>query len=185
MDDRTPEEKERNKKKELNPHENQHWLGHQYYHPYQQPQPTSPYQQPQPTSPYQQPQPTQSTVEFKSEYVTGSVSILNGDGIAVHIINDSGKSENVRVIIYKKTVGDATVVTDTGNVIIFPTRTWSLGHTISDSGGYWIRIQSTSELLVPVVSFERFHESVWSPIVVYPPGAFAIYKLHPDRQRVW
>jgi hypothetical protein len=40
---------------------------------------------------------------FKFEYVTSAVSVLKGDGVVVHVVNDSAQSRNVRVVIYQNT----------------------------------------------------------------------------------
>ena len=122
---------------------------------------------------------------FKFEYVTSAVSLLNGDGIVVHIVNDSGVAENTHVVIYKNTGAGASTVTDSGSVVVTPTWNWGLGFTVSASGEYWLRIQATSEFLIPKASFERIRESVWIPVVSYRPGDFALFKLQPSRRRFW
>jgi hypothetical protein len=123
--------------------------------------------------------------KFQFEYVTSAVSLLNGDGIVVHVINDSNIAEDVQVIIYKNTGAGASTATDSGRVVVTPTWTWGLGFTISESGEYWVRIQATSEFLIPKVSLERIQESVWIPVVSYRPGDFALFKLQPSRKRIW
>jgi hypothetical protein len=123
------------------------------------------------------------SLEF--EYVTSTVSLLQGDGIVVHVVNDSSSTEQVRVVIYQSTGAGAIVATDSGPVALTPTWQWGLGFTISTSGEYWVRIHASSEFLVPKASFERVKNSVWVPVVSYRPGDFAVFKLRPTRRRIW
>jgi hypothetical protein len=118
------------------------------------------------------------------EYVTSAVSVLNGDGIVVHVVNDSDAAENTHVTIYMNTGAGASVATDSGNVSVVATWTWGLGFTVSESGEYWVRIQIGSEFLIPKVSFERVRDSIWIPIVTYKPGDFAVFEPQP-RKRIW
>jgi hypothetical protein len=121
----------------------------------------------------------------KFEYVTSTVSLLQGDGIVVHVLNDSSISEGTHVVIYQNTGAGAIVAADSGNVVVVPTWEWGLGFTIPNSGEYWVRIRASSESLIPKVSFERFVNSVWVPVVSYRPGDFAVFKLRPKRRRIW
>ena len=115
--------------------------------------------------------------------MTSGVSVLANDGIVVHVVNDSGISENTRVVIYKNTGAGAVTVVDTGVVAVAPTWMWGLGFTAKESGEYWLRVQSTSESLVPQASFERVDAGVWKPVVSYRPGDFAVFSL--TRKRLW
>jgi hypothetical protein len=123
------------------------------------------------------------------EHVTSTVSLLvtgaQGDGIVVHVVNDSNVAESTRVVIYRNTGAGATTVVDTGTVAVVPTWQWSLGYTATDSGEYWVRVQTTSEFLIPKVSFERVQNGVWIPVISYQPGDFAIFRLKPSRKRLW
>jgi hypothetical protein len=116
--------------------------------------------------------------------MTSAVSLLDGDGIVVHVVNDGGIAENAHVVIYKNTGAGASTVSDGGS-IVGPTWNWGLGFTVAESGEYWLRIQVTSEFLIPKASFERLRESVWIPVVSYRPGDFAALKLEPSRRRLW
>ena len=118
------------------------------------------------------------------EYVTSAVSLLRSDGIVVHVVNDSGAAENAHVVIYQNTGAGASPVADSGSVEIAPTWTWGFAFTVSQSGEYWVRIQATSEFLIPKASFERLQNSVWSPLVSYRPSDFAILTLQPHRRRL-
>lgn len=120
---------------------------------------------------------------FELEYVTSAVSVLANDGIVVHVVNDSGVTENTRVVIYQNTGAGAITVADTGRVAVTPTWTWGLGFTVKDSGEYWLRVQTTSESLVPKAAFERVASGIWNPIVSYKPGDFAVFSL--TRKRLW
>src|SRR5207248_2835803 len=75
--------------------------------------------------------------QFKFEYVTSTVSLLvqagQGDSIVVHVVNDSGASENTRAIIYKNTGAGAITASDSGPVAVAPTWQWGLGFTIPES----------------------------------------------------
>jgi hypothetical protein len=119
------------------------------------------------------------------EYVTSAVSLLAGDGIVVHVVNDGSVKQNTRVIIYRNTGAGANISTDSGDVIVTPTWVWGLGYTLSTNGEYWLRVQATSENLIPKASFERPVSSVWSPQVTYLPNDFAIFKLKPVKRRIW
>jgi len=131
--------------------------------------------------------PTKQTLKF--EYVTSTVSLLvtagQGDGIVVHVLNDSGVTENARIVVYKNTGAGATTESDTGITPYVPTWQGGLGYTVTQSGEYWVRVQTSSEFLIPKVSFERFQSGVWSPIVTYRPGDFAVFALKPSRKRLW
>jgi hypothetical protein len=126
---------------------------------------------------------------MKYEYVTSTVSLLfnagQGDGIVVHILNDSKSKEKARVIIYKNTGAGAVVATDSKVVDIVPSWQWGLGFTVPDSGEYWVRIEVTSSDLIPKASFERSANGIWVPVVSYLPGDFAVFKLQPSRKRIW
>jgi hypothetical protein len=122
---------------------------------------------------------------FKFEYITSTVSLLKDDGIVVHVVNDSDVAGNTHVVIYMNTGAGASIATDSGSVVVTPTWAWGLGFTIPGSGEYWLRIQTTSEVLIPKASFERFRESIWIPVVSYRPGDFAVFKLKPSRERIW
>ena len=74
---------------------------------------------------------------------------------------------------------------DTGTINVAPTWNWGLGYTVSTSGEYWLRIQTSSQFLIPKASFERFESAVWVPVVTYRPGDFAIFKIKPTRKRLW
>src|SRR5205807_9788469 len=78
--------------------------------------------------------------QFKFEYVTSTVSLLvignQGDGIVVHVLNDSAVSENARAIIYQNTGAGAIVAVDSGSAVVAPSWQWGLGFTIQESGEY-------------------------------------------------
>ena len=122
---------------------------------------------------------------FKFEYVTSTVSVLNSDGIVVHVVNDSSTAQSTQAIIYQNTGAGAVLSTDSGVVALTPTWQWGLGYTISQSGEYWVRVRTSSDALIPKVSFERLQSGVWIPLVTYRPGDFAVFQLTPKRQRVW
>jgi hypothetical protein len=126
---------------------------------------------------------------FRFEYVTSTVSLLvtdgQGDGIVVAVVNDSPTPQSTRVVIYHNTGAGAVVATDTGPLTVVPTWQWALGFNASSSGEYWLRVQATSEFLVPKASFERFRDSVWVPVVSYRPGDFAVFRMRPLRRRIW
>jgi hypothetical protein len=61
-------------------------------------------------------------------------------------------------------------VVGTGDRDIVPTWTRGLDHTIQESGERWVRIQVSSEYLVPKVSFERHDGGKWVPFAAYAPG---------------
>ena len=108
-----------------------------------------------------------------------------GDGIVVAVVNDSAAAENTRVVIYLNTGAGATTVVDSGTVAVVPRWQWSLGYAVKNSGEYWVRVQTSSEFLIPKVSFERMQSGVWTPVVSYRPGDFAVFQLTPTRTRLW
>ena len=128
-------------------------------------------------------------ISLKFEYVTSTVSLLvtagQGGGIVVHVVNDSNAAESARVVIYRNTGAGATIMVDTGAVAIVPTLQWGLGYTVEDSGEYWVRVQTTSEFLIPKVAFERVQNEAWTPVISYQPGDFAVFQLKPSRKRLW
>jgi|SRR5215469_7389173 len=119
------------------------------------------------------------------EYVTSTVSLLQGDGIVVHALNDSSINQSTHVIIYQNTGAGAVTVADSGTVLVVPTWQWGLGFTVPNDGEYWLRIRVSSESLIPKASFERFVNSTWVPVVSYRPGDFAMFELRPKRKRIW
>jgi hypothetical protein len=131
--------------------------------------------------PVKKPRP-RSTLKF--EYVTSTVSVLKGDGIVVHVVNDSAVNTKTRVIIYQNTGAGAVVAVDTGDLAVTPTWQWGLGYTIANSGEYWVRIGVSSDSMIPKASFERMQSGIWIPVVSYRPGDFAIFQL-PAKTRLW
>jgi hypothetical protein len=121
---------------------------------------------------------------LKFEYVTSTVSVFQGDGIVVHVVNDSALNEKTRVIIYENTGAGAVVAVDTGDLAVTPTWQWGLGYTIPNSGEYWVRISVSSDSMIPKASFERVQTVGWVPVVSYLPGDFAIFQL-PAKTRLW
>ena len=120
---------------------------------------------------------------FALEYVTSSVSVLPNDGIVVHVVNDSPVPEDVHVVIYQNTGAGAVTVADTGRVSVAATWTWTLGFTVKNPGEYWVRIQATSESLIPKADFQRVTSGIWTSFVSYKPGDFAVFSL--TRKRLW
>lgn len=125
-----------------------------------------------------------NVVKYILEYVTSAVSLFAGDGIVVHVVNDGPVNQKTRIIIYQNTGAGATISTDSGDMVVTQTFTGSLGYTVSTNGEYWLRIQTSSENLIPKASFERLISSVWNPLVAYHPNDFAIFKL-PAKRRIW
>jgi len=72
---------------------------------------------------------------------------------------------------------------DTGRVSVAPTWTWSLGFTVKNPGEYWVRIQTTSESLIPKADFQRVAGAIWTSFASYKPGDFAVFSL--TRKRLW
>jgi hypothetical protein len=122
--------------------------------------------------------------QFEFEYVTSAVSLRDGDGIVVHIVNDSAVDEGDQVLIFQGTGAGANTVVDTGVTSVPPNFTGGLGFAISASGEYWVRIKVSSENLIPKVSFEQLRNSEFVPVVTYRPGDFAIFRI-TDRERIW
>ena len=120
---------------------------------------------------------------FALEYVTSAVSVLPNDGIVVHVVNDSAVPEDVHVVIYQNTGAGAVIVADTGRVSVAATWTWTLGFTVKNPGEYWVRIQATSESLIPKADFQRVAGGIWTSLVDYKPGDFAVFSL--TRKRLW
>ena len=126
---------------------------------------------------------TKAIAGFEVEYVSSDVSLLVDDGFVVHVVNDNSFSGAARVLIFQNTGAGAVTVADTGVVTLTPTWSWGLGFTVKDSGEYWVRIQCSSEALIPQASFERVEGGVWKPVVLYKPGDFAAFSL--SRKRLW
>jgi hypothetical protein len=121
---------------------------------------------------------------FEFEYVTSTVSVLKGDGIVVHVVNDSAAEGEAQAIIYQNTGAGASTVADSGVVAVAPMWQWGLGYTVSSGGEYWIRVRVSSQDLIPKASFERTQDSMWVPVVTYRPGDFAVFRS-PPRERIW
>jgi hypothetical protein len=121
---------------------------------------------------------------FELEYVTSGVSLTTNDAIGIQVVNDSGVAENTRVVIYKNTGAGAVTVVDTGRVVVTPTWTWLMSLPVKDPGTYWLRIQTTSESLIPSASFERLDAAgISKTLESYRPGDFAVFSL--SRKRLW
>lgn len=120
---------------------------------------------------------------FELEYVTSAVGLAKDDNIGIQVVNDSGVAENVRVVVYKNTGAGAVTVADTSRVVVTPTWTWGMGLAVKDSADYWLRIQATSDALVPKALFLHDEAGVWKTIESYRPGDFAVFSL--TRKRLW
>lgn len=119
---------------------------------------------------------------FELEYVTSAVPVQTNDNIAVQVVNDSGVAENVRLVIYRNTGTGALTVVDTGRVVVAPTWAWTSSFPVVVPGNYWLRVQATSESLIPQAMFERVEAGIWKP-VIYRSGDFAVFSL--TRKRLW
>jgi hypothetical protein len=111
------------------------------------------------------------------DYVSGVVTLRKDDGVGVRVINDSGVNENARVVCYHNTGAGASVHVDSGRATVTPTWVWFAGFTVRNDGDYYIRIQVTSDALVPSASFERSAALGFPPVVHYTPGDFAVFDL--------
>ena len=119
---------------------------------------------------------------YQFEYVTSAVSLLmqgnQGDGIVVHLVNDSPNNEEAEVTIYRNGV----VATQDAQAGIPPSSLWGLGYTIPSSGEYWVRVRVGSEFSIPTVCFERLQGGIWGPVARYLPGDFAVFDLSGRRR---
>lgn len=120
---------------------------------------------------------------FELEYVTSAVGMGPNDSILVDVVNDSGVAENARVAIYKNTGAGAVLVADTGRVNVVATWTWGLSFPVKDGSAYWLRIQTTSESLIPRALFVHDEAGVTRTVESYRPGDFAVFSL--TRKRLW
>lgn len=120
---------------------------------------------------------------FEVEYVTSGVGLAANDNINIQVVNDSGVAENVRVVIFKNTGGGAVTVLDTGRVVVASSWTWAMGFAVKDSADYWLRIQATSDALIPKALFLHDEAGVWKTVEHYRPGDFAVFSL--TRKRLW
>ncbi len=120
---------------------------------------------------------------FELEYVTSAVSVRADDSIIVNVVNDSGVAESTRVVIFQNTGAGAITVADTGRVTVTPTWTWILGFPVKNPGEYWLRIQTTSESLVPKAVFQHPEGGTWKNLESYKPGDFAAFSL--TRKKLW
>src|SRR5262245_21263921 len=107
---------------------------------------------------------------FNFEYVTGDMPLLANDGFETHILNDSGTAESMRVVVYQNTGAGAVVYKDTGTMPVAPAWSGGFSGNFIDPGNYWIRIQVSSENLVPQVLFVRDVAGVFQPLNIYRPG---------------
>lgn len=119
---------------------------------------------------------------FELEYVTSVVSVVAGGAINVNVVNDSSVAESTRVVIYQNTGAGAVTVVDTGRATVTPTWNWAVGFTVKEAGAYWLRVQATSESLIPKASFHSV-EGVLKTVENYRPGEFAVFSL--TRKRLW
>ncbi len=131
----------------------------------------------------------QGFVEFKYEYLTSAETLMvfpnQGDALSVVVLNDSSAFEYTHITIYRDTGAGTTTMVEKGPQVVYPTSQWHLGYTALEAGEYWVRIQTTSQYLIPKVSFERYGDRAWSPLVSYTPGDFAVFQLKPLRKRMW
>jgi hypothetical protein len=124
---------------------------------------------------------------YRLEYVTGVLSLYKGDGLVVNVINDGHAYQSIIAIIYSNLPGGPYIEYDSGHVNLPGDWTWGLGFPAPEDGHYWLRVQATSEWLIPQATFERYSysEGMWIPIVSYRPGDFAVFALLPERHRIW
>ena len=129
--------------------------------------------------------------EFALEYVTGAVSMIIGDGIVIHVTNDSPVEAITQLIIYQNTGTGAIIKSDSGRYPLVPTWMGGASYTIQESNEYWVRILSTSEFVIPQVAFDRLSEPgphprpPFTPFVMYRPNDLALFELQPQRRRRW
>jgi hypothetical protein len=139
--------------------------------------------------PQQETSAEQGMVEFKYEYLTSAETLMvfpnQGDAISVVVLNDGVVEEYTYVVIYRDTGAGTRAMVDQGPQVVYPAAAWSLGYTALEAGEYWVRIQTTSQFMIPKVSFERYGDRAWCPLVSYTPGDFAVYQLRPLRKRMW
>jgi len=141
------------------------------------------------TMPQQESSVAQPTVEYRYEYLTSAETLKvfpnQGDAISVVVLNDGAVEEYTYVVIYRDTGAGVMSIVDKGPQVVYPASAWTLGYTALEAGEYWVRIQATSQFLIPKVSFERYGDRAWSPLVSYAPGDFAVFQLKPLRKRMW
>jgi hypothetical protein len=121
---------------------------------------------------------------FTIEHATGAVSLVQGDGLVIHVTNNSSQTEDVQLTIFENTATGASTVVGPHTQTLPPLFTGGLGFTASEGGEYWVRIQG-SESTVPQVFFERLQQRTLTPWLVYKPGDFAVFDQQPVRRRRW
>jgi hypothetical protein len=121
---------------------------------------------------------------FTIEYATGAVSLFRGDGLVIHVTNDSSQAEDVQLTIFENMEAGATTVAGPHIQTLPPLFTGGLGFTAPNGGEYWVRIQG-SEFTIPHVFFEHLQQRTRTPWLVYKPGDFAVFEQQPVRRRRW
>ena len=122
---------------------------------------------------------------FTIEYATGAVTLSQGDGLVIHVTNDSSQAEDVQLTIFENMEAGAIPVVGPHTQTLPPLFTGGLGFTARAGGEYWVRIQVGSQFIIPHVSFERLQQRTLTPWLVYKPGEFAVFDQQPVRRRRW
>lgn len=126
--------------------------------------------------------------KFTLEYVTSLLLLSPDIVISINLTNDSDQPVDTRIVIYQSTKEGANVVSDTGIYPLTPTWTGGLGYGPQEPGNFWVRIQVASEFVIPQIMIERQPQppdTLWVPYLLYTPGDFAVFRLQPERHRIW
>jgi hypothetical protein len=111
------------------------------------------------------------------EYVTGVVTLHEGDAITVHVLNYSGHEQQCQIEIFRDTRSGANLVSDNEAFTVKSRRVASCRYAVKTAGEYWVLIKGERHPLAPEAIFgggksgDKPADDA-SPAVVFKPGDF-------------
>jgi hypothetical protein len=125
---------------------------------------------------------------FTFEYLTGAFLLYEDDGIQGSVLNPTSADVDFYMEIHN---GSTLTLVDHFDVTVPPGEAWGFGFTALPNvggGAYWLRLRTSSEFLIPTLSWVRSEQAEggkFVPFVNFRPGDFAIFRLRPTHERIW
>jgi hypothetical protein len=111
---------------------------------------------------------THSAVEF----VTGVVTLREGDTITVHVLNFSDTEQPCAIEIYRDSREGAREVGKNDGYKVRSRAIASSRFTVKNPGEYWVLVKGETSLLAPQATFASAEGDRAAASVVYKPGDF-------------
>jgi hypothetical protein len=108
-----------------------------------------------------------------AEFVTGVVTLRDGDIITVHVLNFSDGEQPCDIEIYRDTRDGAQEVGKNDAYKIRSRGVASSRYSVKNAGEYWVLVKGRTSLLVPQATFASGKTAEGAaPLVVFKPGDF-------------